>query len=520
MPGRIASGSADAAIGALGGMDAVARAFAHDLVPLELRLRAADPFAHAVLGEVIATSNLLLRVSRKRRKRGSGVGGAHRDPEDYRLVTEIIGIVTRTGRFRALADFQYCVDPSDPLFKLKKSLNTFDVEGISQFEFSTDTGVQPNLRMIPPPCFSKIEWALSYRYQQYTDITSVRVPTNRGGEQIIKLPKKPPKNPMIKFRKDSVKVPTGPTPEILSIIESRFPNTEAILARIQQLFAERPMYTFRALFNHCRDVCKKKSDTKLVPFLMTRYAYFITHGPWQEVWARYGYDPRLDREARMYQIISMRMIKAPTTLKRAKRLIGVSSQARLLGSMNGVDEEDEDDDKSHMFDGTLWKGCARMQICDVTDPDVVRVSSTNRGIRRTADPKDGWYETSYIENIRKIIRNKIMRQTGRNVDESHLPDYIGDEEGDGEGEGEREEEQEVDIDFDDGDGEDDEDDDDESTAPAQNIAVEVSAVVASKIDALMKSLQSSQGVSSSTQASQLVDDDEDDEFNYFEGDDD
>ncbi|KAJ3030025.1 UNVERIFIED_CONTAM: tau 95 subunit of transcription factor TFIIIC [Siphonaria sp. JEL0065] len=515
LPGRITSGSSDVAIEALGGMDAIAKAFSQDLVPLELRMRTNDPFAHPVLGEVIATSNLLLKVSRKRRKKGSGPHGEHLD-SDYKYATEIVGIVTKTGRFRALADFQYTTDASDPLFKLKHSLNNFDIEGISNFEFSTDTGVQPNLRSIPPPSFSRIEWALSYRYQQFTELTEVRLPPNRGGE-IIKVTKRPPRNPMIKFRKDSLRVPTAPTPEILSLLQSHFPNNEIILTRIQQLFQERPMFTFRALFNHCRDVCKKRTDQKLIPFLLTKYAYFITYGPWQEVWARYGYDPRADREARLYQIISMRSIKTPTTLKRAKRLIGVTNQARLLGTLTGVEEED--DDQSHIFDGTLWKGCARMQICDLTDPDVVRIVSSNRGIRRVADLKDGWYESALIENIRKVVRHKIMQQTGRSVDEADVVEYISD----GEEEEEFRDEEEEDEDEDEGgaNGGGGQAEDTRNDMNVDGPPVTVSAIVSSKIDALMKSLQSSQGLAAQPpQAMTLVDDDSEDEFNYFEGDDD
>ncbi|KAJ3075678.1 tau 95 subunit of transcription factor TFIIIC [Podochytrium sp. JEL0797] len=524
MPGPITSGSPDMAIAALGGMDAITRAFSQDLVPLELRLRPEDPFSHPILGEVISTSNLLLRVSKKRKKVPSGPNGTYLET-DYRFDTEIVGLVTKTGRFRALADFQYLVNPEDPMFKLKQSLNEFDINGISNFEFSHDKGVQPDLRMIPPPSFSRIEWSLGYRYQQFTESTEIRMPKNQGGE-VIKISHKPPRNPMIKFRKDTLHIPTAPTPAILSLLETRFPNSPTILARIQHLFTLRPIYTFRALFNQMRDVCLKKMDVKLVPFLLPKYAYFVTFGPWQECWVRYGYDPREDREARLYQIVSMRMVKGPKTLKRAKR-----SVPSRMGAMSFA--EHEDDDKSHIFDGTLFKGAARMHVCDLTDPDVTRIVESHRGIRRTCEPnRDGWYETACLENIRKIVRRKILQQAGRSVDDKEVADFVSDdgeeealddddlggedEEQDGD---EQEEEEGTEQDDRDG-GEEGGGDDDMELEPP----VPVSAAVSSKIDALMKSLQSSQvgpdGAAQQQALNPLADDNEDDEFDYFEENDD
>jgi hypothetical protein len=36
----------------------------------------------------------------------------------------------------------------------------------------------------------------------------------------------------------------------------------------------------------------------VLPFV----AYYFTDGPWQRTWVRYGYDPRTDKESRMYAV--------------------------------------------------------------------------------------------------------------------------------------------------------------------------------------------------------------------------
>ncbi|KAI8610784.1 RNA polymerase III transcription factor IIIC subunit-domain-containing protein [Chytriomyces sp. MP71] len=505
------------------------------MVPLELRLRPHDPFSHPVLGEIIPTSNLLLKVTRKRRKCGSGPNGEYM-PEDYKMETEIVGIIVKTGRFRALADYQYVVEPSDPMVKLKQSLNNFNIEGISNFEFATDKGVQENLRNIPPPIFSRIEWSLSYRYQQFANSTlGDPVPVEAVAEsgKVVKRSSTPLRNPCLKLTRESLRVPTGPTPQILAFLDT-MPATPEVFARIESLFAARPVYTFVAVSNLCRLVLKRRQDVKLVSYLLPRYAYFMTYGPWRECWVRYGYDPRVERDARIYQHVCMRFVKAPQPLGRAKRLIGVGSRARLLGAVtksaiNAVEEEDADHDKTHIFDGTLWKGTAKLQLCDITDPDVVRIIQSNRGVRKIFDNKDGWYENAIIDSVRKIVRNKIMQQTGRSVDDADIPDYNSDDEGAASPTGDQ-------------DDEDDEDESDDDSARDQEGAVRmgegggaddrvgrphVSESVSSKIDALMRTLQSSQlagagstsGPSSAAAPNALIDDNEEDEFDYFDEDD-
>ncbi|KAJ3381438.1 tau 95 subunit of transcription factor TFIIIC [Entophlyctis sp. JEL0112] len=555
LPGRIVSQTAEAAIESLGGLSALAKAscraspsqshspvllhfpsqaFSSELAPLELRLRPDDPFSHPVLGEVVSTANLLLKVTRKRRKKGSGPGGEHLEC-DYRMESEILGIITKTGRFRALADFQYVVDSSDPMLNLKKSLDAFNsfvylrcssneillfpVEGISNFEFARDRGVQPDLRCIPPPVFSRMEWSLAYRYQK----NAAKPDANAGQRTEMSKPstyKRKIRHPILQFSKnDTSSIPQGPTPEILAATAARSPDPE-LLAHIEALFAKRPMYTLRALTNSCKPLVHVKRGSaaeKLVSVLVTRFAYMFLFGPWQDCWTRYGYDPREDVEARMYQIIGMRFVKTPVTFNRAKRLLKVPTRARLVGIIDERNYKDYDE-TSHIFNGTLWKGVARLQICDITDPDVVRIVESGRGVRKSVDVyKDGWFENSVLETIRKIVRHKIMQQTGRETEGSNIPDLATDPDLE-------EPEAEYDDHADDGESVDDSDADDDDDEVPETLGVaesegQTSRSVSSKIDELMQSLQSTTSFSGLSNTAGIIDENEDDEFDYFDDDD-
>ena len=41
--------------------------------------------------------------------------------------------------------------------------------------------------------------------------------------------------------------------------------------------------------------------------ILPAIAYYIVSGPWARLWARFGYDPKLDPAAKAYQLIDFRL---------------------------------------------------------------------------------------------------------------------------------------------------------------------------------------------------------------------
>jgi len=58
-------------------------------------------------------------------------------------------------------------------------------------------------------------------------------------------------------------------------------------------------------------------------------AYLMSNGPWRDCWIRYGYDPRSNQEARIYQLLDIRNTRRPTKLGRAKRLLHIQEDATV-----------------------------------------------------------------------------------------------------------------------------------------------------------------------------------------------
>lgn len=100
-PGYVQPSSVPLAISNLGGQSKVDHAFKRTAQKtqalLELSLRPGNPFAHPLPGDVVGTNNLLLKVTKRKRRR---VVGDH--PSTIGEYTaEVVGVVLKTVRFRS-----------------------------------------------------------------------------------------------------------------------------------------------------------------------------------------------------------------------------------------------------------------------------------------------------------------------------------------------------------------------------------------------------------------------------------
>ncbi|KAJ3091218.1 tau 95 subunit of transcription factor TFIIIC [Quaeritorhiza haematococci] len=309
----------------LGGHQSIEKSFnEQDLGSLELRYRPEDMFSHPISGDVINTSNLLLKVTRRRRKRP--IPGA--DPsENQQTKMEIVGVINKTCRFRGIADFQYIPDQTDSIVQLRKALHNWDVEGVEHFQFSEDKGAVAPLRNMPPPAFSRVEWPQNYNYRQNEAVVKVLIKRRGDEAPVMKLINRHRRQKFVVVNFDAKwkTVPVAP-PEDISAHLADVP--QASLDRIKALFEKRPVWTRAAVKNNL-----EPEDRKHLKALLPLVSYVVTNGPWRDCWIRYGYDPRKDVEARFYQIIYVRNVKdrrAQTQAWRAKRLRGIGDSSDLV----------------------------------------------------------------------------------------------------------------------------------------------------------------------------------------------
>lgn len=108
-PGYVCPTSVPVAIQNLGGQSQVDNAFKRTASKtdalIELSLRPGNPFAHPIPGNVVNTNNILLKVVKKKRKRGLDHYG---DGAIGEYTAQAVGIISKTVRFRSMGTLYIC----------------------------------------------------------------------------------------------------------------------------------------------------------------------------------------------------------------------------------------------------------------------------------------------------------------------------------------------------------------------------------------------------------------------------
>ncbi|KAI0771512.1 RNA polymerase III transcription factor IIIC subunit-domain-containing protein [Trametes elegans] len=434
-PGYVCPTSVPQAVERLGGQTAIDSAFrratGRDKVEslLELRLRPGNPYAHPISGEIVPTSNIVLKVVKRKKKHKNGDADA--PVGEYTI--EAVGVVPKTARFRSMADFQYQPDMSDPVAHLRKAMDTMDVDGILRYHIlperedytvpnpdssamdidpqlltegesansAANTKIRSNLRLFTPPLFSRQGVPQNYNYKSNpASVETIVVDEDTGEEKkrLINRMRWKGFGPIAISYADKA-VPDKPS---TAVEEQRGQADKNILKRLGELFQERPVWTRAAIFNQfspmeVRDIINSK-------YLLPLVSYVFEDGPWRDTYVRLGYDPRKDPEARFYQRLYFRNINhpisRPSIVTRRQEQRNESAQARFSGV---------DDRRSHIFDGTtVTSETAAFQLCDITDPMLKEMIEDEDALRETCNERDGWYTTAALERIKAVLRHKFF----------------------------------------------------------------------------------------------------------------
>ncbi|KAJ7047575.1 RNA polymerase III transcription factor IIIC subunit-domain-containing protein [Mycena alexandri] len=446
-PGYVRNASVPIAVQNLGGQVALAGAFKRSTAKaegtLELKLRPGNPFAHPVPGDVVPTNNLLLKiVKRKRKDRMDADDGSPRG--EY--TAEIVGSTSKTVRFRSMADYQYQPDMNDPVTKLRLAMDNMDVEAIrtyvippekaeymvpvtksssqgSDIDMNLDpelTGIplpepdhnQPmrsNLRLFPPPLFSRQTLPQSYNFKPNPASmvsTTVNEETGEEKKRLINKMRWKGYGPIsISFSERQV-----PDKPAQNVQDARTQVSDILYNKIIAHFAERPIWTRSALFNQltaieARDVLNSKP-------LLASICYVFHDGPWRDTLIRFSYDPRKHPEARFYQRLYFRnanhpILKPSVMTRRQERT--VANMDNWAVAIEDGSERDIERRKSHLFDGkTLTKETAAFQLCDLVDPMLKEMVDDDTELRDESDERDGWYTNYALERIKTVLRHKFF----------------------------------------------------------------------------------------------------------------
>uniref|UniRef100_A0A673CLD1 General transcription factor IIIC, polypeptide 5 n=1 Tax=Sphaeramia orbicularis TaxID=375764 RepID=A0A673CLD1_9TELE len=405
--------SVDRMMETLGGEQAVSKTYAHPNRRLELRFRPQDPFCHCLCANRLSSSNLLLKVRRRTRKK---------DPKDAQIHMEIVGVIGTTYKFQGMADFQCLAVHSEN----GKDTSLYDQIILRKPE-SRDFFQKPVPYFLPPAIFSRLDSPVDYYYrpdgnQKAMSSTSIGLNRARRFNNAI----------FVSFTDPTV--PSEP-------LEAAKANWERACVKdsdkqreedMRKMFESRPIWSRNAV----------KANIDIHPdklkLLLPVFAYYMVTGPWRSLWVRLGYDPRKTAEAKTYQLLDFRIRcstkhgysfgDVPVKAKRSALNYSLSITVNKAGpqpaslmdlpAQEGPSTSQESTstryqlkESSYIFREGMLPPHRQMfyQLCDLHVDSIQKVIDENKGKEQMCDERDGWCSIGTKDKLRDIISSMIMK---------------------------------------------------------------------------------------------------------------
>ncbi|RVE65406.1 hypothetical protein OJAV_G00116200 [Oryzias javanicus] len=402
----------------LGGEQTVSKTFADPNRRLELRFRPQDPFCHPACGNRLSSSNILLRVRRRVRRK---------DPKDTEIQMEIVGIIGTTYKFQGQVDFQYLAVDSqggthtslyDKIILRKTETQEF-------FE-------QPVPYFLPPAIFSRLDNSMDYFYRPEAHQT----PQMYSNKNAIGLNRARRPHNAIFVSFNDAEVPT----ECLKAARENWArcclkdNDRLVEEQMKKMFESRPIWSRNAV----------KANINIHPeklkLLLPLFAYYMVTGPWRSLWVRLGYDPRKDPESKKYQMLDFRMrcstkhgysmsnilvkpkrsslsYSLPIMLNKAvpqpTSVMDIPDQENPSTSRASAPSSYQLKERAYIFREGMLPLYRQMfyQLCDLDVDSIREMIEQSTGTGQQCLERDGWCVAGTTDKLRDLISSMIKKVT-------------------------------------------------------------------------------------------------------------
>lgn len=395
---------------------------------LELKFRPDDPYCKTVHGDRFNTTNLLLKVIKRTKKRTNASQSSedrnsseNENNQDVDFKIEFLGIASNAYKFKALADFQILPMRFDKTENKYKSM----IPDLKPTTLHPSSWLDKDTELfVPPLLFSRFDLPQN----GYTDIQNKnpkdsyrKLPPN-----IIGQSRKRRAGFAVFTTFDSTDSTNKPQPEAVLQLKT-YPLEVEIKKLLDELFTERPIWTRNALLGRLK--CERSKLKHSLPCT----AYYFTNGPWRTLWVKFGYNPRKDPASKIYQIMDLRINpNIPINEHKNKRRQSyytlpnknAQNQQRIatintdylgvpLSKEEGNDEEEEA--KFNLLSYEYFPGQlptyrqSFYQLCDIHLESVQKLVHQNDGQEEFCHEKDGWCIPGTLEKCRELIIADIVK---------------------------------------------------------------------------------------------------------------
>jgi len=427
----------DKMIETLGGMEKISEVYCEDNRRMELRFRPTDFYCKPTCGERHNVTSILLKVVRRKKKKKSqkldecvetNPSANDQEGSDATIQTELLGVVHTKYKFNNMCDFQYV-----PLVSMvdENSQECVYDDLVPQGMEKADWLNQPAPLFLPPAAFSRMDTPQDYRYRREANAES----KSKLGHNIICRTRQRRTHFAIFLSFKDEGVPTAPLPGAMSQVRVKFMDNE-LYSGLQKEFLKRPIWSKNAL-----KVRLGYSSDKLKYLLPTQSFYFHT-GPWRNLWIVFGYDPRKDPTAWIYQTFDYRIrqaggVKTKVEAKRSysnyilpykssntsRRKTSVI-QSLHLGEAEEWEEEGEEEKEAQQEELYIFRPgkippYRQMfyQFCDIHVPEIQSLleESILSGANQQCTEKYGWLPAGVEKKCRDIMSNLIEKTIAENT---------------------------------------------------------------------------------------------------------
>ncbi|XP_053214230.1 general transcription factor 3C polypeptide 5-like [Panonychus citri] len=437
----------------IGGTEKLNETFKKQGSRLELSPRP-DIFSHPMLGDKVPTNNLLVKCIEKTITDDQG-----NVKKIYE--TKIIGFISFSYKFKALADFQYLpmerinFDSNKPRYKSRYN----DI--IPESPFSSLSSFNPDAPLLVlPTILSRFDVPTEYYYKDepvHKNDALNKTAVEHQAKSIIGLTRKPRSILAMLVNWDE-EIPTEPNAVLLEKLRLHASNIN-VLEDLKKLFQQRPIWSRNAL------LYKLKCTRDDLKYLLPCVAFYYPNGPFRCQWIRYGFDPRKNKFCKIYQTLDYRVkqayIKKDSSdkimpkrsiydyampllrrepFKKAQDCEGSVIQPAIFLPPPGTSTETptksgiEDEQillASYTFRPGVLPSCRQChyQLCEIHVPEVQKLVHENDGCEPDiCHDKDGWCKEGTVDKIRAILStmtDEMLRES--EPDEEILDNYDNDD---------------------------------------------------------------------------------------------
>jgi general transcription factor 3C polypeptide 5 (transcription factor C subunit 1) len=277
-----------------------------------------------------------------------------------------------------------------------------------QFKFDPSRGWKKNEEFMPPPAHTNQILPFNWGWHQNPQLT-MEVNQLTGETTLVH------NESTRKSRVDYVPAGVVSVPQSSPYEIPQDRGVREVIAKLTEALNERPVWTRRALGNR---IGHEKLPVSILKALH-HVVYQFKGGPFRDAVIKYGIDPRTDKKYRNYQTVFFQIYEeeGKGSLKQWKDV-----RTNVPLSKNFIRE----DPTTHIFDGkTLALDGKIWQLCDITDPLLVRLIKTST-LRDEYEPKsDGYFSNGAWAKIHAIMRIKLIAiRANATLTESDLEDAI------------------------------------------------------------------------------------------------